>query len=153
MSDFSSSNSSSIIPFICSLSFKNVLYSLSFASLSLSDTYSSLILCYVIWISSFSLLLTVCFSPSALGCFSLFHLNHYCYILVPILVFFFIHIHFVPIHSFCVIFCIIQRSKSNIFLYLIKSINRYFRLLKCSSTGLSINLHLYVFSSIYSSLL
>jgi hypothetical protein len=73
--------------------------------------------------------------------------------LVPLLVFFIIHILFVAIHSFCAIFCIIPHSTSNIFLYLINSSNfSSFGSLKCSSDGLTINVHLYIYIYIFSSL-
>ena len=119
----------SIIPFISSLSFTNILFSFSFGSLSISDTYTRLTLWYVIWRSSFSLFLTVCCSLSDTGFFgSLFYLIHFCYFSVPLLVFFIIHIHCVFIHSLFVIFYLIVHSKPNKFLYLINSSNSSFKL-------------------------
>jgi len=56
MSNSTSSQSSSIIPFTSPLSFTNLLFSFSFDSLFLSDICSSLTLCHIMWRSSFSLI-------------------------------------------------------------------------------------------------
>jgi hypothetical protein len=98
-----------------------MMFSMSFGSLSLSETCTSLIFWYVILRSSFSLFLCPAVLLIPAVCYSLFYPNQCCQFLVPLLVFFIIHIHFATIRSFCVILCIIPSSTTNIVLYLIDS--------------------------------
>ena len=124
----SSSKSSSITPFISSWSFINLLFVFNLGSLSLSDICRSLTVCHIIWRSSFSLFLTVCCSPLALGCLLICALSQsvFSFFFVSLLVFYTIYISSVAIHFVCVIFCGFSYFKSNIFSYLVNFNSRYY---------------------------